>query len=179
MTVGTQSSEAPPDEEIRENVANIIYWDSDLKDADIAVFVVEGWLTLRGTVDAYWKKQRAQETASMLTGVRGITNELAVVPSRTYEDRLIADSIIAALERNVQVDASTIHVNVNGGEVTLSGVVWSLPVFRAAQATAEDTPGVVAVNNDLEIRWAHGDRTPQLRPENNSFKVRMHKGDQR
>ncbi len=152
MAVGTRASEAPPDDEIRENVANVIHWDSDLEDADITVSVAEGWVTLRGTVDAYWKKQRAQETASTLTGVRGITNELAVVPSRTYEDKLIADSIVAALERNIQVDASTIHVRVNGGEVTLSGSVPSLPVFRAAQATAEDMPGVVAVNNDLEIR---------------------------
>lgn len=152
MAVGIRFSEAPPDDEIRENVTDVIHWDSDLEDADIAVSVAEGWVTLRGTVDAYWKKKRAQETASTLTGVRGITNELAVVPSRTYEDKLIADSIIAALERNIQVDASTIHVHVNGGEVILSGSVPSLPMFRAAQATAEDTPGVVAVNNDLEIR---------------------------
>jgi osmotically-inducible protein OsmY len=152
MAVDTRYTEAPPDDEIRENATNAIHGESDLEDADVDVYAAHGWITLRGTVDAHWKKQRAQETVSTLPGVRGVTNELAVVPSRTYEDRLIADSIVAALERNIDVDASTIDVRVNGGEVTLSGSVPSLPAFRAAQATAEDTPGVVAVNNDLEIR---------------------------
>ncbi len=152
MAVGTRSSEAPPDDEIRENAANAIRGDFDLEDADIDVYVAEGWVTLRGEVDAHWKKQKAQETVSTVTGVRGLTNELAVVPSRTYEDKLLADSIVGALERDIHVDVSTIDVRVNGGEVTLSGSVSSLPAFRAAQAIAEDTPGVVAVNNDLEIR---------------------------
>ncbi len=152
MAVGVRPSEAPPDEEIREQAANVLRGALDLEDADVEVYVAQGWVTLRGEVDAHWKKQRAQDLVLPLTGVRGITNELAVVPSRTYEDKLIADSIIAALVRNIHVDANTVEVRVNGGEVTLSGTVSSLPAFRLAQAIAEDTPGVVGVNNDLEIR---------------------------
>jgi len=152
MAVGTHVSEALSDDKIREDAAKVIHWDSDLEDANVDVSVAQGWVTLRGAVDAYWKKQKAQQLVSILTGVRGLTNELAVVPSGTYEDQLLADSIVAALERNIHVDVGTIDVRVNGGEVTLSGSVSSLPAFRAAQATAEDTPGVVAVNNDLEIR---------------------------
>ncbi len=152
MAVGTRPSEAPPDDEIQENVANVLRGDFDLEDADVDVYIAQGWVTLRGAVDAHWKKQKAADMVSTLAGVRGITNELAVVPSRTYEDKLIADSIVAALERNIPVDARAVDVRVNGGEVTLSGAVSSLPAFRAAQAISEDTPGVVAVNNDLEIR---------------------------
>ncbi len=152
MAVGIRPSEAPPDEEIREQAANVLRGDLDLEDADVDVYVAQGWVTLRGVVDAHWKKQKAEAAVSSLTGVRGITNELAVVPSRTYEDKLIADSIVAALERNIHLDTRTVDVRVNGGEVTLSGAVSSLPAFQAAQAIAEDTPGVVAVNNDLEIR---------------------------
>jgi osmotically-inducible protein OsmY len=152
MAVGIRFTEAPPDDEIREDAASVIQGDSDLEDADIDVSVAEGWITLRGAVDAYWKKQRAREAVSALIGVRGLTNELAIVPSRTYEDKLIADSIVAALERNIHVDVGTVDVHVNGGEVTLSGGVSNLSTFRAAQAIAEDTPSVVAVNNDLEIR---------------------------
>lgn len=145
-------AEIPADAEIVANLVNCLHWDSDLENADIDVSVNDGWVILRGTVDAYWKKLRAEELASTLTGVQGVSNELAAVPSGTYEDRLIADSIVAALERSVHLDAEFIDVRVNGGVVTLSGSVASLPAFREAQQTAEYTPGVMAVHNDLVIR---------------------------
>jgi hyperosmotically inducible protein len=144
--------QVPADAEISANLTNIIRWDADLENADIDASVTDGWVTLRGAVDAYWKKLRAEELASTLTGVHGVTNELAVVPSRSYEDKLIADSIMAALERTVHSEVEFINVQVNRGEVTLTGNVSSLPAFRATQQTAEYTPGVVAVNNELTIR---------------------------
>jgi len=146
------AAQVPADSEIAANLMNIISWDSDLENADIDVSVKDGWVTLRGTVNAYWKKLCAEELASTPTGVHGVTNELAVVPSGSYEDKLIADSIVAALERNTHGDVEFINVQVNRGEVTLTGSVSSLPAFRAAQQAAEYTPGVVAVNNDLTIR---------------------------
>jgi alpha-amylase/alpha-mannosidase (GH57 family) len=109
-------------------------------------------VALRGSVNAYWKKLRAEEVTATLAGVRGVTNELSVVPTNAYEDRLIADSIVAALDRNVYVDVESVDVRVNGGVVTLSGSVSSLPAFRAAQETCERTVGVIAVNNELVIR---------------------------
>ena len=147
-----KESEIPADDEIQENLANVLTWAPDLDQSDIDLAVEGGWVTLWGTVDAYWKKLKAEELASTLSGVRGVTNELAVVPSRTYEDRLVAESLVSALDRNVYVDAEYIDVHVNGGVVTLSGSVSSLPAFRAAEETAEHTPGVVEVRNELVIR---------------------------
>jgi osmotically-inducible protein OsmY len=141
----------PDDADIRTDIMNAFHGESELEGADIDVSVLAGWVILRGTVDAFWRKRIAEEIVSASAGVRGLTNELAVVPSRAYEDRLIADSIVAALERNVHVDVGTIDVRVNGGEVTLSGSVSNLVAFRVAQSVAEDTPGVAAVDNDLEI----------------------------
>jgi len=71
---------------------------------------------------------------------------------RLDRDGRIADSIVAALELSLPVDASFIEVRVNDGEVTLSGTVSSLFAFRIAQRSAESTPGVTTVDNDLEIR---------------------------
>ncbi len=153
LKVAYQSeAQVPADSEIATNLTNVISWDSDLENADVDVFVKDGWVTLRGTVNAYWKKLRAEELAATLTGVHGVTNELAVVPSGSYEDKLIADSIVAALERNTHGDVEFINVQVNRGEVTLTGSVSSLPAFQTAQQAAEYTPGVVAVNNELTIR---------------------------
>ncbi len=154
MAVDTRTKEEIriQDEELQATAQKVIQAEPDLEGAPIEVSVSDGWLTLRGAVDAFWKKRMTEDTVATLTGVRGVTNELTVVPSRTYEDQLIADSIIAALERDLRVDASTIDVRVDGGNVTLSGTVSSLAAFRSAQTTAETTPGVLAVDNDLEIR---------------------------
>lgn len=144
--------ERPTDAELQANLSTAMSWEPHLPGSDIEVSVQGGWVTLNGSVDAYWKKLRAEEIATTLTGVLGVTNELAVVPSDAYEDRLIADNIVAALDRNVHVDAESVDVRVNNGVVTLSGSVSSLPAFRAAQETAEYTAGVIAVNNELVIR---------------------------
>jgi osmotically-inducible protein OsmY len=71
---------------------------------------------------------------------------------RLDRDRRIADNIVAALEMSIPDDAGSIEVDVNQGEVTLSGTVLSLLVFRIAQKLAESAPGVATVYNDLEIR---------------------------
>ena len=71
---------------------------------------------------------------------------------RLNRDGRIADSIVAALELSIPDDVGSIDVRVNSGEVTLPGTVASLVAFRMAQKMAETTPGVTAVNNDLEIR---------------------------
>jgi osmotically-inducible protein OsmY len=71
---------------------------------------------------------------------------------RLDRDSRIVDSIVAALELSLPVDASFIEVRASDGDVTLSGTVSSLLAFRIAQRSAESTPGVTTVDNDLEIR---------------------------
>ena len=71
---------------------------------------------------------------------------------RPSRDDRIADSIVTALELSIPEEANSIEVRIDGGEVTLFGTVSSLLAFRIAQRIAESTPGVRAVDNDLEIR---------------------------
>lgn len=140
------------DADLRETVENLLRAQPDLEGANLEVVVARGWVTLRGAVEAFWKKRLAEDTLGGLSDLRGVTNELVVVPSRTYEDELIADRIEAALARDIHGDAGIIDVRVDGGRVTLAGTVPDLRAFRTAQTIAETTPGVVAVDNDLEIR---------------------------
>ncbi|MGE5295789.1 MAG: BON domain-containing protein [Solirubrobacterales bacterium] len=147
----TEGIAGPSDEEVRDDVLGAIDTDEDLESTDVDASVSDGWVTLRGSVDAYWKKLRAESLASTQVGVRGLTNEVAVVPSGTYEDRLIAESITSALEQDAQIEAGLIDVRVLGGRVTLSGSVPSLSALQAAEATAQYTPGVIEVVNELSI----------------------------
>jgi hyperosmotically inducible protein len=146
------SVRVPTDAEIRSNINDLLLWQPDIDSTDIDVSVENGWVTLRGSVDAYWKKVRAEELALGLSGVLGITNELAIVPTRRIEDKTIAEDIEAALERQFNIDQDLIDVKVENGKVTLAGSVGSLPAFRAAQMIAGNTLGVLMVDNELTIR---------------------------
>jgi hyperosmotically inducible protein len=142
----------PSDVEIKTNIENILLWQPNIDSTDIDVTVNSGWVMLYGSVDAYWKKVRAEELILGLNGVLGLTNELAIVPTERIEDKTIAEDIEAALERQFNIDQNLIDVKVENGQVTLSGSVGSLLAFRAAQRIAENTLGVLIVNNELVIR---------------------------
>lgn len=71
---------------------------------------------------------------------------------RLDRDGRVLDTIVAALELSIPDDVGSIDVRVHNGQVTLSGAVSNLPAFRIAQRIAESAPGVLAVDNDLEIR---------------------------
>jgi len=141
--------ESPEDETISANAASTLLWHPDIDSADITPVVKEGWVTLRGSVGSYWRKTLAEQVVSGLSGVLGVTNELAVVPSQDLADQSIASGIISGLERNAYVDAETINVEVQSGTVMLSGAVSSVLAYRSAQDVAEHTVGVVNVINNL------------------------------
>jgi hyperosmotically inducible protein len=142
----------PTDIEIKSNIESVLLWQPNIDSTDINITAENGWVILRGSVDAFWKKVRAEELALGLNGVLGVTDELAVVPTEKYTDKTIAEDIEAAMERNFNIVVDLIDVEVENGKVTLTGSVTSLPAFRAAQKIAENTPSVLMVDNELVIR---------------------------
>ncbi|MBN1261138.1 MAG: BON domain-containing protein [Anaerolineae bacterium] len=124
-------------------------WNPDIYSLDIDVSVSNGVLTLEGTVDAYWKKWKAENLLSDLRGVISITNHLVVVPGDGFTDKAIAADIESALKRNQYVDAEDITVKVEEGHVTLTG---SAPTYYArmrARSAAMNAPGVIEVENEI------------------------------
>ncbi|MBE0480348.1 MAG: BON domain-containing protein [Dehalococcoidia bacterium] len=139
------------DDEIRNRVDNVLLRDPDIDSSDMNVIVDAAWVTLNGTVDAYWKKIRAEDLVSNVTGVLGVTNSLAVVPSESVTDKAIADNIMAELGRNIYIDVNDITLEVEDGFVTLYGRVPNGTAYLAAYNAAAYTPGVIDVNNNLRI----------------------------
>jgi osmotically-inducible protein OsmY len=141
----------PSDEEIASNIQDQFRWDNDLYPYDIQVTVLTGWVTLEGTVDAFWKKVRAEDLAFSMRGVLGLTNKIAVVPTQTVTDENLAEDIINALDRNVNVNVDDINVTVEEGTVTLTGAVPSWSSKRAAYDSARYTLGVKEVKDQITV----------------------------
>jgi len=143
--------EVPSDEEIKKRVDAILFRDPMIESKDIRADVVKGWVHLNGSVDSYWKTIRAENLASETFGVIGITNNLTVVPTGDFKDQVIASDVIAALKRNVFVDAELIDVKVKDGVVTLSGTVPNRHMARAAFQAALFTNRIKLVRDDLKV----------------------------
>jgi len=141
----------PTDEEIQERAEATLSWNPDVHSVDIDVSVMGGVLKLEGTVDAYWKRWKAETLVSDLQGVIDVENHLAVVPSESRVDKEIAADIEAALTRNLYIDAEKVTVKVQGSKVTLSGSLPTRYAEERAYQAAAGTPGVLEVENDLLV----------------------------
>lgn len=142
----------PSDTEIRESIVNSLRWNPDLRSFNIGVTVNDGWVTLEGTTDAYWKKLNAESEAFSVRGVINVTNKIAIVPTEEIGDEIIAQDVVDAIDRNVSVRANDVDVTVEDGRVILQGAVPSYDARLAAHNSALYTTGVTDVEDRLLVR---------------------------
>ena len=76
-------------------------------------------------------------------------NHIAVAPKVSSVD--VQKLIIAALHHHADIDARRIHVEAQGGRVILSGSVRSWIEKDEAQRAAWRSPGVVLVDNRINV----------------------------
>jgi osmotically-inducible protein OsmY len=144
-------AERQPDEEIHRNIRTGLSWNPGIDEKDIDASVENGHVSLAGTVDAFWKKQAVEDLITNVGGVFSVSNRIDVAPQEDIIDNSLAESVIAALDRNVGVDAGAMEVTVKDKVVTLSGNVSSLLERWAAERIARYTDGVIEVYNRLTV----------------------------
>lgn len=149
MTTTTRTDAA-----IQEDVLAELGFDARVQPNEVGVRVIDGVVTLLGTVDSYFKKKAAEEAALRVEGVRAVANELEVrlpgAAERTDED--IARAIVRALEWKVSIPHEAIDVAVSHGWVTLSGEVdWDFQ-RQMAEREAHEIIGVRGVTNLITLR---------------------------
>ena len=137
------------DGDIAHSARNILQWTAGLQDQQIQVAVENAWVTLAGKVDWDYQRQLAAGTVSHLTGVRGVSNNIAIATKPTVG--ALKESIRAAFDRRARQDANTISIQVEGAEVTLSGQVPTWAERELAVRTAWGTPGVQSVVDRITV----------------------------
>lgn len=143
--------DTPDDDELRATVQDVLRADPDLGAAAIDVTVDQGTVHLTGSVPTFWERELARSVSVTLPGVRGLVNELVVVPEGDHDDVELARTIADTLARNRHVDLSAIDIEVERGEVTLSGPVADANVHAQVLDAARHTRGVTAIRDLLQV----------------------------
>ncbi|HKJ99559.1 MAG TPA: BON domain-containing protein [Desulfotignum sp.] len=141
----------PTDVEIKENILMKLAGNPDIDVLDLDVTVDAGVVTLRGTVDTYWKRTFLEDLVAPEAGVTFIENHVAVIPTHNVLDKVIAEDIVASLEARANVDADDIEVSVSDGVVELTGSVPDAAARQAAAKAAFHPAGVKMLHNNLVI----------------------------
>ncbi len=137
------------DADIAESAKNILGWTSSLPADAVKVLVEGGWLTLSGDVEWQYQRQDAADSVRYLSGVTGVSNQIAIKPSLSAT--VVKSDIEAALKRRAAADAKTISVEVKGGDVTLTGSVHSWSERDLATRSAWGSSGVRNVVDKMNL----------------------------
>jgi len=65
------------DSQLKKDTEHELLWDPRINSAQIGVSVVDGSVSLLGTVDSYAEKWAAEDAAKRVSGVRTITQNLS------------------------------------------------------------------------------------------------------
>lgn len=137
------------DTDIAHAALAAIRWDTEVPQDALTLRVENGWITLEGKVEWNYQKSAAERAVRYLTGVRGLTNLIAVRPDVSVSE--LRNKIGEALKRSAALDAKHIEVEAHEGTVVLSGKVRSWAERVDAERAAWSAPGVSSVEDRILI----------------------------
>ncbi len=140
------------DRDIRAAVYQELDADRLIDAADIVVEVVNGEVSLNGTVPSQDQRTEAATAARRVAGVTGVDNLLDVaLPVGDYlEDAALAQRVNGALAANHVADG--IRATAREGDVILTGTVSDIAQRGAAEDAAAGVAGVLSITNQIEIQ---------------------------
>lgn len=123
---------------------------------NVKVEVRDGEVDLQGQVSQPFKKADLGRLAQHVAGVRSVVNELEVLPTSLFDDRLrlqVARAIYRdpTLSRYGMQAVPPIHIIVDNGHVTLEGVVNTTMEKNIAGIRASQSLSFGQVTNNLRV----------------------------
>jgi osmotically-inducible protein OsmY len=142
------------DAEIERDVKEELEWHPNLDEADIAVKVKKGVVTLAGFVKRYADKYEAENAVKRVAGVMGVANDIEIrLPSIDQRpDPDIAREAVAAIKAQLPISSERVKVIVRGGWVTLDGEVEWQYQRQTAENAVRRLRGVKGVSNVIVLK---------------------------
>lgn len=123
---------------------------------DLSYKVDNGVVTLAGDVTRPVVKDDALRSVKRLAGVTQVIDNIRVLPLSSFDNRIRAAEYrtvfgYAGLYRYAMGTQPSIHIIVDNGHVTLTGVVDNEGDRNLANIRANTVPGVFSVTNNLRV----------------------------
>ena len=123
---------------------------------NLAYNINGGTVTLYGQVVRPSTRSDAARSVSKIAGVTQVVNRIEVLPLSSFDDRVRAQTYrsiasTGGLHRYLMGTNPSIHIVVNGGHVTLTGVVSNQADRQLAYFAASRVFGSFSVKNDLQV----------------------------
>ena len=149
--IGQDDEQLQTDETIRSRIENRLLLDDRIDWELLQVEVNAGHATLYGEVRTPQEKGLAAMLASMVPGVKDLTNSIIVEPAMTRDHKL-AMAVWNVLQGVPTLNGNdTLRVNVKNSVVKLEGVVEHSIQKEAAEKAVASVPGVATVLNLIEV----------------------------
>lgn len=149
IEVRLSAGEGVPDPQLARDAVAALKAELPVSWEKIKPTVQDGHVSLEGTVEWHYQRERAERVIQNLRGVVSVRNSIRIRPSVAAIG--LKEKIAAAFRRNAQLDANTITIEEQGGEITLRGKVRSWAEREQAYQTAWAAPGVFHVNNEITV----------------------------
>jgi osmotically-inducible protein OsmY len=151
MTTTPTTASVQTDRALQQNIEEefALAWNTQIPDT-VGATVRDGIVTLDGTADWNYQRRAAERVVQHLAGVRHVSNKIALKQIATSND--VHRRITAALHRDADIDAHSIVVESNNGEVFLTGTISTWAERERVEAAAWAAPGVTQVHDNLRLR---------------------------
>ncbi len=142
------------DSSIKSDIKQTLLLDPATESFDIDVTVNNGGsVVLEGTVESWAEKNLVEKAAKSVKGVTLVENKVVIEYPEKRSDYELKKEIERRLLYDIWVNDYLVDVEVNNGDVKLSGAVGSLAEKQSAETDAW-TYGVSSVDaEDLKIEW--------------------------
>jgi osmotically-inducible protein OsmY len=141
--------DAITDAELAVMCSDALNADRFVPKGSVAADVLDGYVTLNGTVRRHFQRRAAEHVVSRLDGVLGIHDKIELSSEPIPSD--VAARIEKAFSRNAIIDESAIKVTNDGHTIYLDGIAGSWSARNAAEDTAWDAPGVDNVVDRIQV----------------------------
>lgn len=150
IEVRLPSVDQKSDPEIARDAVTALKMQLPTMHEDFKVIVRNGWITLEGTTEWQYLKERAEHAVRHLAGINGVANNISVKPKLSPTE--IKRKIEEAFKRSAEIDANSIVVETYNDEVVLKGTVHTWFERKEAERVAWLAPGVRKVDDKISIQ---------------------------
>jgi osmotically-inducible protein OsmY len=137
------------DSEVATAIAHVLESNVNVPVGQVQARVENGWVILDGQVEYEYQRREVERMVRHVRGVVGIANNITINPPVSPDQ--VQVKIEEAFQREAEVDARHVSVQITDHTAKLYGHVHSLKEAAAARAAAASAPGVAAVETHLVV----------------------------